>query len=328
MATATTLLAAAAGCGPRPVSPGPAIRFEATTVDAGTVPAGGKTQVRFKVRNAGGAPLHITRADGDCGCLTTNFPHELKPGTSGEILATYEPLVRADGKLERRIHVESDDPRQPKVDLTVSSNVIPFLKIEPAMIAQLVSRGKTYTKEILLTPRVGSKLKVLGAVSTSPQVSAKLLPPDPRDPQRTYRLKVTMGPYSGLGDWSSKVTLKTTEPKLPVTEVGVAALALDDVVVSPKEVSVPTIPADPTGEKELRRIQVFRRNGHVKVLKVETGIPLLAGKIQPTTPNQFYEISLRRTGKWKSGRAASVIRITTDDTAHPVLTVPFDATVQ
>ena len=40
------------------------------------------------------------------------------------------------------------------------------------------------------------------------------------------------------------------------------------------------------------------------------------------------EVSLRYAGGWKSGPVRGTIRVRTDDPKHPVVSVPFQATVQ
>lgn len=81
---------------------GPAISFEATTLDYGVIEKGADPYRVFTFTNAGTAPLVIKHAKGSCGCTVPTYPKEpIGPGESGEIKVRYD--TNRMGKFNKRI---------------------------------------------------------------------------------------------------------------------------------------------------------------------------------------------------------------------------------
>src|SRR5205085_795647 len=104
-------------------------------------------------------------------------------------------------------------------------------------------------------------------------------------------------------------------------------LAQEGPVVSPSQVMVSSIAAGEKG-KELQRLQVFTRSGHLRLKRVETGDPAVRAEIVETARDQFYQVVLRYGGGWHPGSVNHTIRLVTDSPRDPVLTVPFRALVR
>lgn len=75
------------------------IKFETTVYDFGNVnEKGGPVTHEFKYTNEGTAPLIIKSARAECGCTKPSFTEApVKPGESGIIKVTYNPLGRPGG---------------------------------------------------------------------------------------------------------------------------------------------------------------------------------------------------------------------------------------
>ncbi len=70
---------------------GPAMTFEATTIDYGVIEQGSDRVRIFKFENTGTEPLIITKAKGSCGCTVPTYPKEpVLPGETGEIKVEYD----------------------------------------------------------------------------------------------------------------------------------------------------------------------------------------------------------------------------------------------
>lgn len=64
----------------------PAITFEKTEYNFGTIKQGTAVETIFKFKNTGEAPLVITNASSSCGCTVPEKPEApIKPGETGEI---------------------------------------------------------------------------------------------------------------------------------------------------------------------------------------------------------------------------------------------------
>lgn len=70
---------------------GPAIKFETTTVDFGSIEQGSNPFRVVKFTNTGSKPLVITKAKGSCGCTVPTTPKEpIAPGETAEIKVRYD----------------------------------------------------------------------------------------------------------------------------------------------------------------------------------------------------------------------------------------------
>src|SRR5437870_4570965 len=88
------LVAGAPGCGMarHALRAGPArAQFDVVERDLGAVPAGESARASFPVRNSGGSPLRLLSVEGECGCLTPQYPPRLDAGQQAEIRVKFEP---------------------------------------------------------------------------------------------------------------------------------------------------------------------------------------------------------------------------------------------
>lgn len=101
------------------------IKFAKDTYDFGTIQEkDGDVTTTFQFTNEGDTPLLITRATSTCGCTSPEYPKKpLRPGEKGEISVTYHAKGRP-GTFDKSIYVYSNDPKQEKILLTITGNVI------------------------------------------------------------------------------------------------------------------------------------------------------------------------------------------------------------
>lgn len=85
------------------------ISCDETTFDFGTIKeAAGSVSHTFKIKNAGVAPLVLTRVVASCGCTTPEWTKEpIAPGKTGDIKITYDPKDRP-GPFTKPVSVYSN----------------------------------------------------------------------------------------------------------------------------------------------------------------------------------------------------------------------------
>lgn len=85
------------------------ISADETSHDFGQIKeADGKVSASFVIKNAGEAPLVITRVIASCGCTTPEWTKEpIAPGQTGNIKITYDPKGRP-GPFSKTISVYSN----------------------------------------------------------------------------------------------------------------------------------------------------------------------------------------------------------------------------
>lgn len=316
-----------AGCGMgRP--PVPRAVFPAPRQEMGLVPLGGSVEAKFPLRNDGGAVLHLVEVEAGCGCLTPRYPESLRPGEKGEIRVRFEPQPLWNGKMEKHVKVHTDDPKAAVTELTLVAQVQPLMVVEPQGVVHAeYHRGQSFHREVKLVSRTPGPVTFSNPKSDSPLVRATVLPRAPGDPATVGRLGIDIGPVPGPGDLYTTVKVATSEPRVRVLPVPVAAWALDGPVVQPQRVNVASFPAADTN-KQVGSLQVTARGHRIHLLGVDTGNPGLKAETAESAEGSTYTVTLRYTGGWKPGVVQTTLRVRTDDPTFPVVTVPFRVLVR
>ncbi len=87
------------------------IKWDAKTVDAGTIKKGVSVDLVFEFTNSGKVPLTIYNVKPSCGCTVASYPKEpIMPGETAEIKTTYNATKT--GKFRKSVVVTSNtDPK-------------------------------------------------------------------------------------------------------------------------------------------------------------------------------------------------------------------------
>jgi len=100
----------------------PRIEITPSSYDFGVIPYQA-VERSFIVKNVGGSPLRITGLSTSCGCTQAKIEEEvLLPGEETELLVTFDPNLmeeRLEGEVYRVVHVKSNDPAQPEVEIEI-----------------------------------------------------------------------------------------------------------------------------------------------------------------------------------------------------------------
>src|SRR6516162_7638163 len=125
-AAAACLFGLIGAAGAEPAPTGPAIRFDETTHDFGTIRADAKQSFSWSYRNVGSAPLEIRGTAPSCGCTVSTPPDaSVPPGGTGALAIVYDPAGQSGG-VHKTIAVMSNDPEHPRTILSIKAQVIPL----------------------------------------------------------------------------------------------------------------------------------------------------------------------------------------------------------
>ncbi len=304
----------------------PRAEFRNERQDLGSVPAGGSAEARFTLQNRGGAPLRIVEVDGDCGCITTDYPKSVAPGQSAAIVARFTANAEWSGHKERSVRVRTNDPSGKLTRLRVSADVVPIVRVEPEGTLELSYHSReTMRRELRLVPQPGRGIRISKVGTDTPSVLPELIPPSPADPQGAYRLRLEVRPPS-TGDFRATVSCLTTATELPSLSIHIIGKAETGPVVEPPEVWGWLQPGQPAGE-EVGRFLVFTRRGKLRILKAASEDRALKAEIIERTP-EGSTVRLRYAGGWKAGERRAIVRVQTDDPRIPWISVPVRISVQ
>jgi hypothetical protein len=103
----------------------PVMSFDSEKLEVGDVKQGPQVQGEFSFKNTGQNILVIKNVQPSCGCtgIVADEKKEYQPGEQGKIKFTFNTEGRQ-GKNDKTITVESNDPKNPKKTLMFSVNII------------------------------------------------------------------------------------------------------------------------------------------------------------------------------------------------------------
>ena len=224
---------------PEPSGPQPRIEFENPVCDFGEVWQGASADCVFKLRNTGDADLHIADVKSACGCTVAEIAKKtLAPGEAGEIKATFRSAGYRK-KVDKRITVISDDPKQPKSNLTITGIVKVPVDVQPRFIT--VSRGRpetVETRDIRITPIEPKGFRILKTEGAPSWVRCTDPKPAPNQPG-VWLITVTVGPDLPLGRLNASLNINTNDKRQPIVTVRIIGNVTEDGT-DPK---APTSPA-------------------------------------------------------------------------------------
>lgn len=181
--------AAAVAKAETPTGPMPKVEAAETNFDFGYVDLGYEGQHVFEVRNAGDAPLVLSKGDTSCGCIESDIrPTTIPPGGVGQVGLQWS--VRQErGPFRQWALIRTNDPRQPELRFSVLGVAQLDLAREPEQIQYIDSPyGLPVTTDAFLYSQIWAGIEIVEITSDLPLLTWKVTPLD-EAVQRSYHAK-------------------------------------------------------------------------------------------------------------------------------------------
>ncbi len=108
--------------------------WENSEVELHPKPGDQEAVAKFHYTNKTDKLVRITNVRTSCGCTVASLPkNEVPPGESGDLTATLKIGGRS-GMQQKVVTVETDDPKQASINLTLKANVTPAVEIQPPFV--------------------------------------------------------------------------------------------------------------------------------------------------------------------------------------------------
>ncbi len=185
----------------------PLIFAEESTRDFGTVQEGDVVEESFSFENRGKGMLLIDSVKTSCGCtaaLATS--KQLAPGESGRIGVKFRSRGFK-GKVKKKVYVESNDPKNPRLTLVLTGKVNRDIDVTPTFVRiGKLAVGATTTQTVCVQSELGTPFRILELSATSPNVHLS----EVREAEGGgYEFDVTAGPVDEPGRLSSSIIITT-----------------------------------------------------------------------------------------------------------------------
>ena len=103
----------------------PHIKVDKSLFDMGTVAEGVEVPHTIPVRNIGGEPLKIINVHTSCGCTMVNMKaNVIEPGKTAALEVLMDTSMKQ-GVVRKAVEITSNDPKNPKITVYLSANVLP-----------------------------------------------------------------------------------------------------------------------------------------------------------------------------------------------------------
>jgi hypothetical protein len=301
----------------------PRVSFDHVVYELGEIRQGEVVAHDFSFRNLGELDLTVdrTRSTPEC-AVTLPAGSTVKREGSGIVRVELDTSDQA-GELRRTITVYTNDPRKRTVLLTLAGSVVADVAVEPNQLyVGSVTRGSLVERTFTVTPRNAS-IRV-GASSDDNRYFTLRSMTSPNDGDAT-QLQVHVADDAPFGAFDQIARVPTSSPDQPVLRLRVAGIVRPDLTASPDRLTFGDVPRDVGAAHQL--LVRHRGRGRVRVTAAEW-IPSF-GSIEVETLREGHRYRIRATLNQgiAPGDLASVLRLTTDDPAQPVIEIPVEGRV-
>lgn len=330
-----TLLAVALSLAPsitaEAASGAPSAAVAEPMIDAGELPVGEPIEAEFLIQNRGDARLEISRVQPACGCTVAEYDTTIEPGATGRIRAVVDTTSEV-GPNTKAIAVFTNDPENPRIELSIKSDVRPFLAMEPgyARFASFVHADRDQSipqilwtddfpdLEITAVEAPGSWVEVRYREATATERSDNGV-------GKQWRIDVTLSKTTPVGPLATRVLLRTNHPKQKVVEIPISGFVRPIVAVTPPELNFG--PIDPA---EAQQWGILVRNFGSAPLQIEGFDSTVEGievAIEPLQEGQQYKLVFTPTAKMAKGPFSGRVELETNLPQQPRITVNLQGEV-
>ncbi len=304
------------------------------TVELGTMQAGDTAPMVWRLENQGDADLVVSRVKPGCGCTIVELNGQdrvIHPGEHFDLRAMFHSTGRR-GLQNRKVTVFSNDPDEPRLELSFRAVVERLYEVVPSQIVNLrsVQRGAKASKTIDVIEDAGhGPVEVLGIdTADGAPVSFSIKPFAERN-LKGQRIHVTVQPDAAVGrlaiDATIRIAVGGTEHTHGIT---IRAEVVGDITWQPRVVDATRQPARPG--RKLAPVDIRAAGGATfRITGVSAGPDFDVEVIPPvgskTAKRHLVTLVVREDTN--SGPIAAWLRIETDAPDQPVIKIPAYAFV-
>lgn len=238
----------------------------------GQIRAGIKVAHRFRITNAGDAPLRIVRVNPSCGCTSTVVGKQvLEPGEATELEAVFDATGYR-GPVKKLIELVSDDPAGPSRTLAVEADVLAEVIPETQEVAfRDLARKDRRKRSVKLTSGTGEPIAVLDAeLSEAPWLGVATRPAGKDVFVDLVLLARNLPP--GRESGTDTLAFRVANPNPSVVNLRVSWEKLAPVIAEPARVAL----AEPAGREIPCTVTLRSRDGKpFRILSARSTHPLI-----------------------------------------------------
>jgi hypothetical protein len=260
----------------------PAIFCEEPSFDFGSMDQTQTAKHEYVLVNKGNTTLEITQARPSCGCTVASISEKsVAPGAETRITAVLN-LAGRTGPQHKTITVESNDPKQPQLTLTLQGSVGEIVSVQPAQVSLgQISADANAATEVIITSGNGQAFKILSAESSVPYLTTAITT---KEDGKSYGVQVTTKGPMDAGPINANIHITTDHPAKATIDVPVNGLVAGDLIVAPQDITLSEQP-----DQTVTRYVIVRsgNNTAFEVKSIEPPDPSITVQVFPFGVNGF-----------------------------------------
>lgn len=326
--TAAALVALWCAGGPAAAQPalnsGPMIHLSERMVELGDLPQHERREHAFRIENRGTAPLAITKIETTCSCTAAIASDSvLAPGETTDLNVTYNTKDK-EGEETQIVVLYTNDPAEPRIDLVVKANVIPFVRVGPRILDfGPVHRGDSKTLSAEFEADPGTGFAVSSVEGGDEWVTWKISPvPGALNP--TWRVEAMLRPDVPLGRFMKRADVKMQHPHRTQEALTVKGLIYSYFILEKAKFDFLTVQAG----KAVVRSMVIDCDG-TRSYQI-TGVTSSTDRLKPrlARKGKGYELTVDFLPGSQAGTTEETLTLATTDPKEPKIEIPVRAKVR
>lgn len=309
----------------------PKLTVDAPVHETGEVARDRVIEHTWALRNTGDAPLLIENVIVPPNLQVISRPESIAPGTSGDLKVRVPLLNDKALALLKQILVKSNDPSSPQLTLELKILSTEYVSAKPGYARWIsVQHEKPGTISQIIAAKDGSAIEVLETTAPPDGVTSALAVSARTESgaAKEWKLDLTLAVDAEVGPILGTMLVSVNHPKQSTVPIPLSGFMRPVLAVTPNTLSV--------GEQTVseKRAQAFTVKSFstepVRVIKVEHDLPGFAPvSVEERQAGREYRLKLEfDPALLQKGPFRGTLKIHTDSTKVPLLTVPIDGTIQ
>jgi hypothetical protein len=221
------------------------------------------------VKNEGEVPLEIRQyGQTTCSCTVAKpgldekknpVPMVIPPGGSDTIELSWHTEKDLGTDYSQGAKFETNDPRQPIIQLGVKGKVYPAVEIVPPQMIQFprISNEEPHRAKLYVFSKERPDLKVTKFTTSKPDlIVAEAQPMTPEEAaqlkaDKGYKVTVEVKPGMPLGSFHDELVVHTDHPKQPEVKISVGGFVFGPISVTPERVRMTNVVGSEGASRDL-----------------------------------------------------------------------------
>ncbi len=278
---------------------GNAPRIVMTSVehDFGEIGPDTSHKAEFPFTNGGTAPLRITQVRSCCGVVTKGVKpgQEYAPGRGGVLEIDYRATSQP-GSMRRNLYIQSNDPAQGLVTLTITATIVPRVHFEPSTLKLFLRQDTGGAGDITLASLDGRPFAITGFRTTATALRADF---DPSVEATEFVLKPIADIEKLKSNLRGQISIDLTHPEC--RNVRILYDVLPEFTVNPPTIMLFNLKATQPVEREIWVLSNYQDDFEIESVSSQKGIVTLVSKAKI---QNRYQLTLRITPPPAEGERA------------------------